>query len=112
MSLTELTKQGSFRKDGCDWTIDESKLSDEIFKHLEKEPALVASLDDSSVYQLTLMKKDDDRFLAAHRLPVDTKQSAALAGYTEASLLKMLECDFIVQNSLIIKVRKKFPWWA
>ena len=113
MSLQKLIKEGWFDEDPYDYNFDANKLTEKEWLALTLNGRVrLASKEDSRIYDIKVVSKDK---VEIEILSVHTKQTAAMAGYTEDEFLKVMSVDIIKDETLLIKTLKDKkqtrPWW-
>jgi hypothetical protein len=71
----------------------------------------VASTVDNRVYDLAYNATEET--VSINTLPVHTKQTAAMANYTEVAFLKYLQVESVYQETLLVEVipPPQIPWY-
>lgn len=114
MSLERLVREGWFTEDPYEYSLDQSKLTaKEKLALTLNGKTRIASLEDSRIYDLTVKILNGESYIQVESLPVHTKQTAAMAGYSETQFLKLFAVESVFTSSLIKRTLKppKKPWW-
>ena len=73
---------------------------------------ILASKKDSSIYRINKVSSmGEEMEVSIDRLPVDTKQTAALAGNTEEEFIKRFSPDLVIEESIVEKRPRNLTFW-
>lgn len=73
---------------------------------------ILVSKKDSCIYRINkVLSMGEKMEISIDRLPVDTKQTAALAGNNEDEFIKRFSPDLVIEESIIEKRPRKLTFW-